>query len=96
MPTYMCASVQPAWLIWMATALLPRTAQSVHAYYVNCPSQYANISRCLVLQDPKLRWTASQLLQHPFIRKFGCVEGMAGLMQDLAAAMGPCMTSPRA
>ena len=49
-----------------------------------------------VLQDPKKRWTATQLLQHPFIRKYDCVRRIASLKRELAAAMESCMASPRA
>lgn len=49
-----------------------------------------------MLQDPKRRWTATQLLQHPFIRKYDCLRRMTGLKQELASAMELCMASPRA
>ena len=50
----------------------------------------------LRVQDPKQRWSAAQLLQHPFMCKHGCHRGAAGLKQEFAAFVGQQMSSPRA
>ena len=56
--------------------------------------------RCIEvwLQEPSDRWTAAQLLKHPFIVKHGCDSSanVDRLKSEFAAVLGPHMKSPRA
>lgn len=48
------------------------------------------------VQEPVDRWTAAQLIAHPFIAKHACSSSMVRLKGEFAAVIGPRMGSPRA
>lgn len=51
---------------------------------------------CCLHKEPVDRWTAAQLIAHPFIAKHACSSSMVRLKGEFAAVIGPRMGSPRA
>ncbi|KAK9799825.1 hypothetical protein WJX73_006001 [Symbiochloris irregularis] len=59
-------------------------------------SELRDFVTCCLRKNASERWTAAQLLQHPFILKHSCHTSMRRLMDEFAAVIGPYMASPRA